>query len=507
MHEGMLNEFYAKKLLASEDAEEKRTFIASILQSARKGDLCLRSSSAPSLPPFLMEEGKSLFPKAPLVRDRDRYYLQKNWVYETHIIEQVQRLRNQKILEDPSFIEAVDRESFLSDEQKEVVKHLFSHPFSILCGGPGTGKTYTAALFVRLLAAREAKKLKVLLSAPTGKAALHLQSSLLSKNPEMQCEAMTLHRLLQIRPGSVQLFSQRRLDADLVIVDEASMMDISLWAHLLEAVHSGTRLILMGDPNQLPPVEVGGIFAECADLYGVFLKRCMRTEDPLLRGSAEAILQGDEALLFSSTSISEEWGEDLFRDLYKKIAPSFSCERQDPALSLQRGFSVRILDALRQGPFGLEALNRRILEQMERDCPEGWWWEIPILSTKNRPHLNLYNGSCGVLIGQKRRGIHLSEGVAYFVETGDLPFPNPPPYEISFVMSIHKSQGSEFDEVIALFPEGSESFGKEALYTAATRAKKKWEIVGKREVICKILSQKNSCLSGFKERMVLAEKG
>ncbi len=497
----MLDQFYAKKLLGVEETEEKRTFIASILQSARKGDLCLKKGDAPSLPPSVMEDGKSLFPKTPIVRDQDRYYLQRNWVYETHLIEQVQRLLSEKTAEDPRFMEAVDLENLLSIEQKEVIKHLFSHPFSILCGGPGTGKTYTAAMFVRLLIANQPKKLKILLSAPTGKAALHLQSSLLSKSPDIQCEAMTLHRLLKLRPGKQQLFSNRRIDADLVIVDEASMIDISLWNHLLEAVHLGTRLILMGDPNQLPPVEVGGIFSELADLHGVFLKRCMRTEDPCLRSAAEAILQGNEELFFSSVSVSEEFDEALFRSLYEKAFPKFSFEKKDPASFLQEGFAIRILDALRQGPFGLEALNRRFLEQMNRDCPEGWWWAIPILSTANRPHLNLYNGSCGVLIGQKGKEIDLREGVAYFAETKDLAFPNPPPYEISFVLSIHKSQGSEFDEVIALFPEGSESFGREALYTAATRAKKKWEVVGKKEVLRKILSQKNSCSSGVKERI------
>lgn len=146
-----MNLYFAKQLLGSESTEEKEQFLIKILQSAREGHLCLRSKIAPDLPPSVIEDGKTLFPKAPIIRDQDRYYLQKNWVFETYILEQIKRLREQKISEyyrQDHFVNAVHQEEKLSFEQKEAVKHLFTYSFSILYGGPGTGKTYTASMFV-----------------------------------------------------------------------------------------------------------------------------------------------------------------------------------------------------------------------------------------------------------------------------------------------------------------------------------------------------------------------
>lgn len=494
MSENSLSDFFAKKVLGEDSSEDALTFVASVFQSAREGNLCLKAEG-PALPPSVVEEGIEPFPKAPIVRDQDRYYLQKNWALETHLLNQIKHLTERKA--DLS-VDAIANEENLSADQKKAVEHLFLTPFSILCGGPGTGKTHTIAYFLRAFLHLMPEGYRVLLASPTGKAALHLQSSILMKTG-IECEAMTLHRMLKLKPKETNLFSRPRIDAHLIIVDEASMMDASLLAHLLSSIGDETRLILMGDPNQLPPVDGPGIFSEMADLYGVFLKKCMRTEEPLLHQAAVAILDGDEKSFFSSIEVNA-FDED---DLYEKIRPMVSANKIDPKTFFEESKKLRVLDMLRKGPHGLEALNQKILERMNQECPEGSYWAIPIMVTANLPSHNLYNGSAGVLIGKKQGKLNLFEGTAFFPDSESLV--NPPPYEISFVLSVHKSQGSEFDEVIAIFPQGSESFGKEALYTAATRAKKRLEIIGDKQVLSKILSQNGGTISGFRERSLIKE--
>jgi len=486
---------FAKQLLQSEFSEERGRFLELILQSARDGHLCFQTNTPSPLPPL-----------PSIVQDENRYYIQKNWVYETHLLEHVKRLRERStspIYNSNAFIEALAQEEGLSLEQKGVIQHLFDQSFTVVCGGPGTGKTYTAGRFIQLLSKvvdpNLGRPLRIAFTAPTGKAALHLQASF-QTTEGVYYEAATLHRLLRLYPGETSLFSTSKLDFDVIVVDEASMIDIALLCHLLGSVGNQTKLIFMGDPNQLPPVEGGGIFHEWASLFGKTLSHCMRTQDPKLQESAAAILAGDSDRFFKAVDLREDFDPGWIDSLYDQIGPVFSEKKMDPGVFLERALQFRVLNALRQGPFGVEALNQEILRRMEAQCPEGWWWAVPILSTTNQPHLNLSNGSFGVLIGQKKRRLDLAKGEAYFEELSGKSLPHLPPYELSFLLSIHKSQGSEFKEVLAIFPQGSELFGKEVLYTAATRAKKQWKVIGKREVLESLISKTTVRRSGFSFR-------
>ncbi len=501
---GPLEEFFAKRMLRESHNEEHAYFLKKLMRQSRDGNLCLKVEGE------LARIGDSLPPLDAIVRNGDRYYLSKDWTLETSILKNVERLRKLK----PAFSQPFSIVEGLLPEQAQAIKNGIENVFSIICGGPGTGKTYTAAALVRTLLSQT--KLRVCLAAPTGKAASHLQSFL---GPVF--EATTLHRLLRLKPFENRLIG-KKIDADLVLVDEASMIDVPLMAHLFEAIGEGTRLVLMGDPDQLPPATGASLFPELSRLFGTSLQKSMRTGETTLQTLNKAIQLGDSAqvqekLQSNHHLLDWKFDEELPAKLYQVLQPFISWERPDPKTCLQSLDQFRVISALRQGPFGIDALNWQIVQIMAKKIRSGQWWAIPILITSNEPRLDLYNGTCGVLIGQCKAAIqnpkddafsgtpykckaalHLEDGIGYF--PNDAVHKILPSYEISFCLSIHKSQGSEFNHVLALFPKGSENFGREALYTAATRSRKKLEIVAEDEVLARMISQPSARTSGFLDR-------
>lgn len=443
-----------------------------LLHSAQEGHLCCHLEE--DLP-------NTLFEKGVLIRHQSRLYFQKNWELESQVIKKITELWQRPIppFDPVRFQAALEAEKWrLNAAQFAAITNGFEKRLTLFSGGPGTGKTYTAAAFIRLCVA-SMDRCKVIITAPTGKAAAHLES-------HVAYESMTLHRLLKLRPNMQKLQSQSFVDADLIVVDEASMMDGWLLLHLLNAIGPNTRLLLLGDANQLPPVEGYSFFPDLAHLFGQKLTHSMRTKETALRQIGDDILEGNGTNIPRLPWFSK--AEPLAHWLCQKL-PTLTTE--DPALLLQELTRFRILSALRQGPFGVDALNQTIYAHVKNRNP---WF--PILINQNSPSQELYNGTTGVFV----------RGKAYFLINGEIKaFPEKmlPQYEMAFCLSIHKSQGSEFDHVLVLFGPGSERFGKEALYTAVTRAKKSVEICADETSFQLALRKKTNLHSGFRERVFI----
>ena len=264
---------------------------------------------------------------------------------------------------------------------------------------------------------------------------------------------------------------------DLVIVDECSMIEAPLFCSLLGSIGKGGRLVLMGDPHQLPPVGSGSLFADLVlSIKSGFalpmsaLESSHRVQNKQLLALRDAIQKGDEDTVLSYVASETIDVNGLWEK--KQAAPLGS---------------FCLLSTLRKGPFGVDALNHKIKSQFAQEEA------VPILITQSNAKLKLYNGETGVL----------KQGVAHFSSGRSYPVHALPSFEGAYALSVHKSQGSEYDNVALLVPEGSESFGKEILYTAATRAKQEFAIYGKKETILKLMRRGSRKISGLCERLTV----
>ena len=475
---------YFADLFAPKTAQDKEQLLE-LMASARKGHLCLHSLKDPSI-----QWAKS----APIIRDQNRLYLQRNWALETLIVEHVRRLQQGN----PRFIpNRLETAPTLLQAQAEAIHFASSHSLTLISGGPGTGKTFTAQQLIQSFVnalPKGASPLRVKIAAPTGKAADRLAQKIPS-HEQLLCEASTLHRLLRVYPGRSRLLAQKPIDADLILVDEASMIDAQLFAHLLLATPSDARLILLGDPDQLPPIEGGGVFADLADLFAIRLSVCHRTQEDTLHRLFDALREGDAGPLLE---ILEPLPKQF--DLPRAAKPYL--ERPDPLSLIEEFDQMRLICPLRQGPVGVDVINRTLLLRQQKELAFGNWWAAPILATGNDHELKIYNGTPGVILARYEGG-SLPRGfeMVTFPDGRSFPLHRLPGYELAYALSVHKSQGSEFDEVFCILPEGSEEFGKEALYTALTRAKKRVRLAGSVNILLQMISSKSRPLSGIQERL------
>lgn len=491
-------------------------------------------------------EREDVFSKTPLCSWKGHIYLQKNWMLETMILHQLHTHASAQPLIQASpelvrsYLDKLIGTRRLLPEQEAAILQSFRHTLSLVTGGPGTGKTYTAGQFVNLfwssLEESERNCLEIVLAAPTGKAAARLHESLvkvLSHEQLLQhISAKTLHSLLGIRKNKnfdAINPSLCYLSADLVIVDESSMMDVRLMACLLGALKMGSRLIMLGDKDQLPPVEAGNLFADLVSAYENHsnnldqdisvsrLSKCMRSDMAGILNLAAAVNDGkSEAVLDMLNHPPEGIGrfaaeaEYNLKSIQQMIVSLAAIQSQPHETDLSvdalmaRLSRFKILCPLRKGPLGVDTLNCLCKNEIERAASASKNTFIaPIMITVNDYRSRLHNGEMGLLVRKhgERTGCAIfpgNEGQETEIRTFSLHAL--PAFEYAYCISVHKSQGSEFDEALIVMPDGAEYFGREVLYTAITRAKKRVQIYGSDAVIKAAVDRRGLRLSGIPER-------
>lgn len=475
--------------------------------------------------------------QAPILKNHHSYYLQRYWHLETALLRNMERflLENretffidQKIVD--SKISLLLNEKKLLKEQARAISMAFQSPLTLITGGPGTGKTYTAGLLISTLCEAafvdKGLSLKVVLAAPTGKAAANLEASIknalaLVKRSTV-IKAQTLHQLLGIRKN-VAHFNPITLTADLIVVDESSMIDIALMGQLFSAIKPGTRLVLIGDRHQLPSVEAGSLFADLTNHFlankeplanVVELKTCMRSELKSINDLADQIKSGNDfgALNLLNTQsegiklvqLDEKLSvKEQQKRLVNDIIPYFPVIAKPPEdpLELLESFSrFRLLTPMREGPFGVDTLNALILQTISAKITQKAYFVAPIMVMQNDYHRDLFNGEVGVIVKQQESEFALFASREPGKAIRKIPLLLMPRFEYAYCLSIHKSQGSEFDHVALLLSEGAQNFGREALYTGVTRAKRRLEIWSRPQVLSQMMKYVASRQSGIIER-------
>lgn len=482
----------------------------------------------------------------PFCKLENFFYLQKYWTYETSFVMHLQRVLcskpsiefNYTALKD--HVEKLVNQGVLLVQQAEAILKVSDKTVSIITGGPGTGKTYTAGQLIKVywesLQPHQQNQFEIVLAAPTGKAAANLQKSLNVVVGDLKgfkpLVAKTLHNLLNIeRVGRNSDHVESSLSADLILVDESSMIDIRLMGCLFRAIKAGARVILLGDRYQLPSVEAGGILGDLIGYHNeskrglvacTELNVCMRTELKGILAFADAINKGDVDRVLGMLEAEDEnigitrlnLGEDrksrqkLINHLGDIFCGGFD-HIEEPKKLMEQFNRVRILSAVRKGVFGVDELNAYLLDHYKRKSHGKECFVSPIMIVSNDYRQNLFNGETGLLI---RRNKHDKE---YFIGSEDYAiFPSRdggeerrisavllPKYEYAYCLSIHKSQGSEFERVILMMSDGSEWFGREIFYTGVTRAKKCLEVYGSDEILRSVVERQSVRLSGLQSRL------
>lgn len=537
--------------MAGDTEESVALAVAFAVRALRNGSVCVDLGSVatqvglPALPWPAPESWLAAVRASPLTgtppvlrlhagSSGDLLYLDRYWREEQQVCDDVLALLESSPSGDGP---GLDRLFPVADfpEQRVAAEIALSQSLTVLTGGPGTGKTTTVARLLALLAEqaslRNRPPLRVALAAPTGKAAarlleaVHLQIAELDavdrdRLPELT--ASTLHRLLQRRRDNASRFRHHRgnrLPHDVIVVDETSMVSLTLMARLLEAVRPDSRLLLVGDADQLASVEAGAVLADLVDGLGARddariarLVTSHRFGAPIgaLASAIRDGRTGDVIGLLRHGGPDIEWldTDNPAERLRTVLVPHALRLREAAILGDARAALAtlddhRLLCAHRRGPYGVRQWNRQVERWLTDATGEpiwsDWYAGRPLLVTANDYGLKLYNGDTGVTVMR-------DDGLAAVVGSGAGPveFSTSRLADVDTVhaMTIHKSQGSQAKEVTVLLPdEESRLLTRELFYTAVTRAKTKVRVVGSEAAVRAAIERRVVRASGLAERL------
>ena len=580
-----------------EEAPPELALAAAMLSRARgRGDVCLPLGPNDFQPQLTRTQGDPLplpardawlkvLNDSPLVGqpndfqplildDAQRLYLHRLHHFETGLAETLRARATEK----PAALEAEDFKSNLptffpgSEPSEDGIHRQYvaayvglTRRISIITGGPGTGKTFVAGRLLTLgIKLDVIDPLRIALAAPTGKAAARLQeqignaladaekNELLSKPLDATelPEARTLHRLLGASAdGSRFRFDENNLlPYDVVLIDEASMIDLTMMARLFRACRSDARIILLGDPDQLASVEAGSVLADiCGNAHDLpstpeytaaataatgqplkSVKEANPLGDCVVRldfshrtKNAKDILTLAEHVNTGDAAAAIKWMDQpenihLSREtlpsapqLADRILPPVSAvfqkvsQANSPKQALLEWNAFRILCAMRRGPFGAPRLNQRLeqalLESGDR-TPGEWYHGRPVIITRNNYPTRLFNGDLGIT-WQDESGLAVfftnPKGELMRIAPGRLP-----EHESAFALTIHKSQGSEFNRVLVVLPsQTAPVLTRELVYTGITRAKNEVTLMAPPEILAATIEAKTSRASGLRDAL------
>ena len=532
--------------LAGESDEAVALAVAVAVRALRGGSVCvdLRAVAAqlgsPELPWPSPDDWLAAVQDSPMVVTTpvlrlfgDLLYLDRYWLEEQQVCDDVLALLASTLR---GTVPSLDRLFPAGwEEQRSAAEVALTQSLTVLTGGPGTGKTTTVARLLALLAEQASlagqPPLRIALAAPTGKAAARLLEAVQLEVDALEpvdrdrlpgLTSSTLHRLLRSRPDNSSRFRhhrENRLPHDVIVVDETSMVSLTLMARLLEAVRPDSRLLLVGDADQLASVEAGAVLADLVDGLGgrddvriVSLQTSHRFGESI-GALATAIRDGDgdrviELLSAGGENIEWLYTEEPGEQLRTVLLPNALRLREAAVLGDGvAGLAIlgehRLLCAHRRGPFGVQHWNRQIERWLTDSTGEpiwaDWYAGRPVLVTANDYGLGLYNGDTGVTVA---RGAGLCAVVGSGAGPVEFATGRLADVDTMHAMTIHKSQGSQADEITVLLPqEESRLLTRELFYTAVTRAKQRVRVVGSESAIREAISRRVVRASGLARRL------